>query len=69
MHQDSILAAKNAWQEAEAILVGAGAGMGLDSGLPDFRGKSGFWKAYPPLAKMRIEFEEMANPYWFTKNP
>ena len=69
MHQDSILAAKNAWQEAEAILVGAGAGMGVDSGLPDFRGKSGFWKAYPPLAKMGIEFEEMANPYWFTQNP
>ena len=69
MHQDSILAAKNAWQEAEAILIGAGAGMGVDSGLPDFRGKSGFWKAYPPLAEMGIEFEEMANPYWFTKNP
>jgi NAD-dependent SIR2 family protein deacetylase len=27
---------------AEAILIGAGAGMGVDSGLPDFRGKKGF---------------------------
>ena len=25
--------------EAEAILITAGAGMGVDSGLPDFRGK------------------------------
>jgi len=27
---------------ADAILIGAGAGMGVDSGLPDFRGKQGF---------------------------
>jgi len=32
---------------AEALLIGAGAGMGVDSGLPDFRGNQGFWKAYP----------------------
>jgi NAD-dependent SIR2 family protein deacetylase len=69
MNPKTLLLAKKAWKDADAILVGAGAGMGVDSGLPDFRGKSGFWKAYPPLAKMGIEFEEMANPYWFTKNP
>ena len=69
MNPKTLLLAKKTWKEADAILVGAGAGMGVDSGLPDFRGKSGFWKAYPPLAKMGIEFEEMANPYWFTKNP
>ena len=69
MNEQSIILAQKAWSECEAILIGAGAGMGVDSGLPDFRGKSGFWKAYPPLAKMGVEFEEMANPYWFTKNP
>jgi NAD-dependent SIR2 family protein deacetylase len=25
--------------------------MSVDSGLPDFRGSGGFWRAYPPLAK------------------
>lgn len=25
------------------ILIATGAGMGVDSGLPDFRGKQGFW--------------------------
>ena len=25
------------------LLITAGAGMGVDSGLPDFRGKKGFW--------------------------
>ena len=27
--------------EADALLIGAGAGMGVDSGLPDFRGSHG----------------------------
>ena len=43
--------------------------MGVDSGLPDFRGTSGFWKAYPPLAKLGIQFEDMANPRWFKESP
>ena len=29
--------------EADALLVCAGAGMGVDTGLPDFRGDEGFW--------------------------
>ena len=43
--------------------------MGVDSGLPDFRGKGGFWKAYPHLRKLGIHFEEMANPMWFKEDP
>ena len=54
---------------AKALLIGAGAGMGVDSGLPDFRGTFGFWKAYPPLQKLGIRFEEMANPLWFSESP
>jgi len=53
----------------QALLVTAGAGMGVDSGLPDFRGSEGFWKAYPPYAEMGIRFEEMANPRWFHYDP
>lgn len=49
-------------QAADALLIGAGAGMGVDSGLPDFRGPIGFWRAYPPLEKLGIAFEKMANP-------
>lgn len=54
---------------ATALLVTAGAGMGVDSGLPDFRGDEGFWKAYPPMAKLGISFVEMANPTWFRRDP
>ncbi len=56
-------------KSADAILITAGAGIGVDSGLPDFRGTEGFWRAYPPIAKLGIRFEEMANPYWFEHDP
>ena len=36
----------------DAILIGAGAGMGVDSGLPDFRGEEGFWNASQFFAKV-----------------
>ena len=54
---------------ADALLVTAGAGMGVDSGLPDFRGTQGFWRAYPVIAKLGLSFEEMANPMWFRDDP
>ena len=56
-------------REASALLVTAGAGIGVDSGLPDFRGKEGFWRAYPAIAKLGLSFAEMANPDWFDQSP
>jgi len=54
---------------ADALLIGAGAGMGVDSGLPDFRGKEGFWRAYPPFERLGLDFVSLANPRWFTLDP
>lgn len=54
---------------ADALLIGAGAGMGVDSGLPDFRGTQGFWRAYPLYAKLGLDFQAMANPRWFKTDP
>jgi NAD-dependent SIR2 family protein deacetylase len=68
--QQQLLArAARAISEAEALLVATGAGMGVDSGLPDFRGNEGFWRAYPPLGRLGISFVQMANPDWFRKDP
>jgi NAD-dependent SIR2 family protein deacetylase len=50
---------------ADALLITAGAGMGVDSGLPDFRGTQGFWREYPVIAKLGLSFEDIANPAWF----
>lgn len=44
-------AAVRALATAEALIVTAGAGLGVDSGLPDFRGPEGFWRAYPAAAE------------------
>lgn len=66
---DKIRQAAAALNHADALLVTAGAGMGVDSGLPDFRGKQGFWRAYPVIAKLGLSFEEMANPAWFRDDP
>src|SRR5947199_8107534 len=52
---------------AEGLLIGAGAGMGVDSGLPDFRGPEGFWKAYPPFRGR--QFAELSTPHWFQTDP
>jgi NAD-dependent SIR2 family protein deacetylase len=43
--------------------------MGVDSGLPDFRGNQGFWKAYPPYERLGLGFSQMANPRWFRERP
>jgi NAD-dependent SIR2 family protein deacetylase len=61
--------AAEAIRAADALLVTAGAGMGVDSGLPDFRGTQGFWRAYPVIARLGLSFEKMANPSWFKENP
>jgi NAD-dependent SIR2 family protein deacetylase len=61
--------AARAISEADALLIGAGAGMGVDSGLPDFRGNHGFWQAYPPYAKLGLDFVSLANPGWFRRDP
>jgi NAD-dependent SIR2 family protein deacetylase len=56
-------------RDADGLLVGAGAGIGVDSGLPDFRGDHGFWRAYPALAAAGIRFVEIANPRQFDLHP
>jgi len=43
--------------------------MGIDSGLPDFRGPGGFWAVYPALGKARIAFEAIASPATFEADP
>ena len=66
---DDVQRAALAISRAEALIIGAGAGMGVDSGMPDFRGAQGFWRAYPPFAKLGLRFEELANPRHFAHDP
>jgi NAD-dependent SIR2 family protein deacetylase len=61
--------ATKALKECDYLIITAGAGMGVDSGLPDFRGVEGFWRAYPYAKKLGVRFEELANPVWFEEKP
>lgn len=65
----TLRSAADAIRRADALLIGAGAGFGVDSGLPDFRGNKGFWRAYPPFARLGLSFVELANPRWFERDP
>ena len=68
-HEEKVRAAAEAIARAHGLLVTAGAGMGVDSGLPDFRGPEGFWSAYPPFRALGLRFEDLANPAWFRSDP
>lgn len=61
--------AVEAIRNADGLLITAGAGMGVDSGLPDFRGNEGFWQAYPALGRGRVTFMQIANGIAFEENP
>lgn len=54
---------------ADSLVISAGAGMGVDSGLPDFRGTEGFWRAYPALRASGQQFADIANPEAFRRDP
>lgn len=64
-----MIEAATAIRDAEVIIITAGAGMGVDSGLPDFRGSEGFWQAYPPYAARGLSFVDCANPDHFATDP
>ena len=69
MIEEHVEQAARVISQADALLIGAGAGMGVDSGLPDFRGPQGFWRAYPPYQQLGLDFVSLANPRWFAEDP
>jgi NAD-dependent SIR2 family protein deacetylase len=67
--EDAILVSANLIADADALVITSGAGIGIDSGLPDFRGENGFWNAYPALGNLGISFTQIANPKAFRQHP
>ncbi len=68
-HSDLLARAAALVEQADALVIAAGAGMGVDSGLPDFRGNQGFWQTYPALGRAQMEFSSVATPYTFRTDP
>lgn len=69
MSDDLYARAAEAISNATAMVITAGAGMGVDSGLPDFRGNKGFWNAYPMYERLGLSFVQAANPEHFERDP
>lgn len=69
MNTSDLLRAAALVQQADLLIVAAGAGLGVDSGLPDFRGNEGFWQAYPALGRARMAFTSVASPATFSEDP
>ncbi len=67
--QEKIEKAARQISSAQTLIITAGAGMGVDSGLPDFRGTEGFWQAYPLYEKLGLNFSQMATPQHLTNDP
>ena len=69
MTADSITHGAELIAQSDALIVAAGAGMGVNSGLPDFRGKEGLWKAYRALGGEQVDFYRIACPAAFRTHP
>src|SRR5262245_61181865 len=50
-------------RESDCLIITAGAGMGVDSGLPDFRGRSGLWNMEGG------RFIDVSTPWTFQEYP
>lgn len=69
LYEETLEKASEALRSARALVITSGAGMGVDSGLPDFRGDKGFWNAYPMYERLGINFIGAANPVHFDRDP
>lgn len=63
-YQKLIQRAASIIAKADAILITAGAGMSVDSGLPDFRSKGGIYDMLR-AQKSRLKYYDVMNHYYF----
>lgn len=56
-------------RQADCFLIGAGAGLGVDSGQPDYRGTKGFWNHYPMLEQLGYDYKRISDCNLFIENP
>eukprot|EP01147_Barroeca_monosierra_P001922 gene1922-5011_t len=56
-------------ERCTALLIAAGAGMSLDSGLPDYRNPESWEKSFPLLAANNLSYECMARECCFHDKP
>jgi len=66
---ENIKQSKNYIDNYDALLIVAGAGLGIDSGLPDYRGPQGLWNTWHPAKSMKMTYENLSTHELFLDNP
>ena len=63
--------AAQAIYQADAIFVAAGAGMSVESGIPNYSGDDPemFWSLYPALRRRGWLLKDCSHPALFEQNP
>ncbi|MBF4101920.1 NAD-dependent deacetylase [Mannheimia haemolytica] len=56
-------------RNADGILITAGAGMSVDSGLPDFRSVGGLWNSTHRSKNLILQFMQIATPLAYQERP
>lgn len=65
MSDDSMQIAKDLVSRSKKIVALTGAGISVDSGIPDFRSEGGLWKRYDPLEHATFEsFQKDPTKFW-----
>ena len=69
--KDVLLKSATILNDADAVFICAGAGMSVDSGLPNFHGsdKEAFWDLYPALRKKGLMLKCCSDPRSFETDP
>lgn len=66
---NNIKASKEYIDNFDALLIVAGAGLGIDSGLPDYRGPQGLWNTWHPAKDLNMTYEKLSTHELFLENP
>ena len=68
-YTEEIVRAAQAVSRADCVLIMVGAGMGVDSGLPDFRGNGGMYAQDGPFLSSGLDLLDIATTKALTERP
>ncbi len=69
MEKNSLNQAKELLRQTKALMIHAGAGMSVDSGIPDYRSKTGIIYTHPVLKKLNLSYTRVSDPDFLFQNP